>query len=367
MFLRRAMVALTVLLVALTPRVKADIDYLMWDECYDSGSPAPLIMPLGSRITVPCTFLPHSWPMISIRARFCQSEYAGYELVVNVTNGTLDTDGLTSLLHNASWKFVDMTLGHSVSLSFNITDNTTGMFDCLLRNETHGYMTTRFTVITQIETLHRPGEIECVPKLGLRPDGDKIWTTEYNEWQRHNCGTFYGFDRLYYYLAATNKSNTKPPCPPNEPDRCWPVVQRYTLDGDCYRIQAPRRRKLRPYSNQHEGGHGLRLMDVPWLTLGLTVMLIGGVCLGMVVVVRLACGECCRNYERFKKKRRGYRPLSGQFMRAPDYDELYPSEEAFSRSYEELFDTKATDDPCPEPPLYSEVQFPLYSEIKRRL
>nr|AXG21886.1 protein UL141 [synthetic construct]AXG22155.1 protein UL141 [synthetic construct] len=368
MWVRRVMVAMTIVMVSLTPRVRGgSIDHTMWDECYEHNSPAPLIMPTGSQVTVPCAFLPHSWPMVSIRARFCQSEYGGYELKINATNGTAVDDDLTHRLINASWKFHDLAISHYVTLTMNISDNTTGMFDCVLRNATHGFLTSRFTIVTQIETLHRPGDPDCAPKLGFHADGKKIWSSEYNEWQRHQCGTFYGFDRLYYYLAASNQSNTKPPCPPSEPDRCWPVLQQYVLDGNCFRSQNFRREPPLPTEKTPVP---IFVIDWQWVSLGLTMMVIGGVCLGLVLVVRCACGEMCRNRERFQKKMNAYRPMSTHFMRPPGYDELYSvaDDEESDSGYFEKEDRSESYNDLVDENVYDEVAVPpLYSKIKRRL
>ncbi|QQL09936.1 Ba164 [Baboon cytomegalovirus] len=380
MSVRRAVAAVAVVLMSLASGARStDIDHLSWDQCYEDNSPAPLIMPLGSQITIPCTFLPHSWPMVSIRARFCQSEYAGHELIVNVTNGTLVRDDLTGRLSNASWDFVNLGLAHYITLNLNVTNNATAMFDCVLRNDTHGRVTKRFTVITFVETLQRPGEPDCRPKLGFNSDGDRIWTSEHNEWQRQTCGTFYGFDRVFYYLAKTNHSNHNLPCPPSAPDRCWPVVQQYILDGDCFRIQIPRRRKIHPHLFPHDGQEDDDFIELPWVTLGLTVFLIGALCAALMLIIRMTCGKCCRSYERFQKKQHGYRPVSGLFVRPAEYDELYCSvdddiddmdnmdDDECSKSYEALFDCESPEPPYPDDHDDPPYPPPLYSEIKRRL
>ncbi len=378
MSVRRAVAALAVVLISLASGARStDIDHLSWDQCYEDNSPAPLIMPLGSQITIPCTFLPHSWPMVSIRARFCQSEYAGHELIVNVTNGTLVTDDLTSRLSNASWDFVNLGLAHYITLTLNVTNNTTAMFDCVLRNDTHGRVEKRFTVITFVETLQRPGEPDCKPKLGFNADGDRIWTSEHNEWQRQTCGTFYGFHRVFYYLAKTNHSKHNLPCPASAPDRCWPVVQQYILDGDCFRIQIPRRRKIHPHLFPHDGQEDDDFIELPWVTLGLTVFLIGALCAALMLLIRMTCGKCCRSYERFQKKKHGYRPVSGLFVRPAEYDELYCSidddmdsdvdGDECSKSYEALFECESPEPPYPDDDDDPPYPPPLYSEIKRRL
>lgn len=96
----------------------------------------------------------------------------------------------------------------------------------------------RFVILTQLETLSRPDEPCCTPALGRYSLGDQIWSPTPWRLRNHDCGTYRGFQRNYFYIGRADAEDCwKPACPDEEPDRCWTVIQRYRLPGDCYRSQ----------------------------------------------------------------------------------------------------------------------------------
>ncbi|QPI35376.1 membrane glycoprotein UL141 [Human betaherpesvirus 5] len=300
------------------PFATADIAEKMWAENYETTSPAPVLVAEGEQVTIPCTVMTHSWPMVSIRARFCRSHDGSDELILDAVKGHRLMNGLQYRLPYATWNFSQLHLGQIFSLTFNVSTDTAGMYECVLRNYSHGLIMQRFVILTQLETLSRPDEPCCTPALGRYSLGDQIWSPTPWRLRNHDCGMYRGFQRNYFYIGRADAEDCwKPACPDEEPDRCWTVIQRYRLPGDCYRSQ-PHPPKFLPVTPAPPADIDTGMS--PWATRGIAAFLgfwsIFTVCFLCYLCYLQCCGRWCPTPGRGRRGGEGYRRL-------PTYDS-YP-------------------------------------------
>ncbi|AAM00765.1 membrane glycoprotein UL141 [Panine betaherpesvirus 2] len=313
-------------------------------ENYEIVSPAPMLVAEGERVTVPCTVMIHQWPLAVIRATFCLSPPTerSVELVFNLSRGgevvvPLEEKLTESRLRGGvSYNFTDLHVAHLFSLTFRATASSAGVYECLLRNDSHALVLQRFVVLTHLETLSWADEPCCTPPLGRHSQDRQIWSPTPWRLKHVDCGwsSQMGFRRNRFYIEpASIGDGTEinidagegedeecwgPLCQPEEqPDRCWPVVRQYRLPGGCYRSGDKQAKFVPalpptepPLATPPEIPTGLS----PWATRGVASFLGFWGFFSVGFVCYLIYLHCCRRC--LGRRGDGYRRL-------PQYDE-YP-------------------------------------------
>ncbi|QQL09833.1 Ba33 [Baboon cytomegalovirus] len=200
---------------------------------------APTMPPYGDRFNLTCEFPTGGWTEAAVQIRFCNTPNCRSLLLVNSKQVTGEFQNKShEQLQELQWKLETEGPVQKLTVSFLVTSNVSGIYQCAIVNKMDMDVLKTMVVIAEVELRRRP-HVYCDLQFGEQSQTQYLWTPDPEKVRLVNCGEVGGLVKNTWHKHlhyAVGNSGMQPPCDlERDMSLCHSYVFQSMRDNNCTR------------------------------------------------------------------------------------------------------------------------------------